>query len=182
MAILKQGLVQVYTGDGKGKTSAALGLAWRMLGQGGRVYICQFLKPPHRPTGEALLGGQFPERLTWEQLDEPWHLGDNRRNEPQIEAMRAAIARQLGRIAERARAGSYDLMILDELVVCLAKKLVDFRSVKELIEQRAGHVEMVLTGRGAPAELIGAADLVSRLEPVKHPYQRGIEARRGIEF
>ena len=96
--------------------------------------------------------------------------------------MQSAVAEKLAQITQIAREGKYDLMILDELIVCLAKKLACWEDVKRVCEERAVHVELVLTGRGASNELMESADLVTRLEEVKHPFQQGISARRGIEF
>ena len=181
MSILKKGLVQVYTGNGKGKTTAAFGLAWRMLGRGGKVYICQFLKPSGRITGESIFARQFAGQLTFEQVEQDWNLYDSDRDPQQRERMQTAIAKKLEQIMQIARTGDYDLMILDELVICLEKQLASWEDVKRILDERAEHVELVLTGRGAGADLMEAADLVTRMEEVKHPYRRGISARQGIE-
>jgi len=112
MAILKKGLVQIYTGDGKGKTTAALGLAWRMLGAGGRVYICQFLKPADLETGEAALARHLAGNLTFERLDEKWDMNTFLSDADQVCTMRQAIARKLSQIQSLVREGRYDLVIL----------------------------------------------------------------------
>jgi len=181
LSILGKGLVQVYTGDGKGKTTAAFGLVWRMLGRGGKVYICQFLKPSGRVTGESILASQFASQLTFEQVEQDWNLYNSENDPQQRESMESAIAQKLEQINQIARAGKYDLMILDELVVCLEKKLACWENVKRILDERAEHVELVLTGRGASDDLIESADLVTQMEEIKHPYQQGIPARRGIE-
>jgi cob(I)alamin adenosyltransferase len=181
LPVLKKGLVQVYTGSGKGKTTAAFGLAWRMLGRGGTVYICQFLKPPDRETGESIFAQRFENQLMFEQLEQNWNLCNSEYNPQQRESMQSAVAEKLEQITQIAREGKYDLMILDELIVCLEKNLAQWEDVKRVLAERAEHVELVLTGRGADDELIESADLVTRMEEVKHPYQQGIPARRGIE-
>jgi cob(I)alamin adenosyltransferase len=181
LAILTKGLVQVYTGNGKGKTTAAFGLAWRMLGRGGKVYICQFLKPSGRITGESMFARQFESQLTFEQVEQDWNLYNSERDPQQKERMQTAIVEKLEQIAQIAREGNYDLMILDELVVCLEKHLAQWEDVKRVLNERAEHVELVLTGRGADEDLIESADLVTRMEEIKHPYQQGITARQGIE-
>ncbi len=181
LSILKKGLVQVYTGNGKGKTTAAFGLAWRMLGRGGKVYICQFLKPSGRVTGESILARQLADRLTFEQVEQDWNLYDSERDPQQKERMQIAIADKLAQITQIAHEGIYDLMILDELVICLEKQLASWEDVKRILAARAEHIELVLTGRGAGADLMEAADLVTRMEEVKHPYRQGISARQGIE-
>ncbi len=182
MAILKKGLVQVYTGPGKGKTTAALGAAWRMLGAGGKVYVCQFLKPQEQTTGEALFAEGLSERLRWERLEQKWDMFSSEADPEQVKQMQTAIAQKLGQINETARKGEYDLMILDEINVCLAKKLARWEDMKAVIEGRAEHVELILTGRGAPEELIKRADLVTKMQEIKHPYQQDTQARRGIEY
>ena len=181
LSILKKGLVQVYTGNGTGKTTAAFGLAWRMLGRGGKVYICQFLKPSGRVTGESIFARQFASQLTFEQVEQDWNLCNSERDPQQRESMQFAVAEKLEQITQIARTGNYDLMILDELVVCLEKNLARWEDVKRILAERAEHVELVLTGRGAGNKLIESADLVTRMEEVKHPYRQGISARRGIE-
>lgn len=185
MGILKKGLVQVYTGPGKGKTTAALGSAWRMLGWGGSVYVCQFLKPVDQVTGEATLAARLsgvPGKLTFERLNEPWDMAAGMDDAEQVERMRAAIARKLAEIRQLARDGGYDLMILDEIVFALHLGLARPGDVSAVIDERAGQVELVLTGRGADEDLMARADLVTRMEEVKHVYEQGIEARRGVEF
>ena len=182
MAILKQGLVQLYTGDGKGKTTAAFGLAWRMLGWGGRVYICQFCKPVDMATGEAHLAERLGDALKLDQLAESWDMASDFANSVATDRMREAISAKLEHIAEISRRGTYDLMILDELVFCLNRGLADAQTVYDLIARRAGHLELVLTGRGADERLIDKADLVTVMQQAKHPYQSGTICRRGIEY
>ena len=182
MPILNKGLVQLYTGRGKGKTTAAFGLAWRMLGAGGRVYICQFLKPADRSTGEAELARQFSDRLTLERLDQPWDMIASWDDPAQLDNMKQALAQKLRHIDRIARRGDYDLMILDEIVFCLAKNLIAWPDLLALIDNRAPTVELLLTGRDADRRLIDKADLVTDMTPLKHPWQSGVPARRGIEF
>ena len=180
--ILRCGLVQVYSGGGKGKTTAALGLAWRMLGVGGKVYVCQFLKPAERYTGEAKMAVELGEKLRWDRLEVKWDLLSSENDPAQVRQMTGAINEKLNQIKQWAIAGEYDLMILDEINVCLAKKLARWEEVQAVIEDRADHVELVLTGRGAPQKLIERADLVTDMQEVKHPFTKGVAARRGIEY
>ena len=185
MAILTKGLVQVYTGPGKGKTIAALGSAWRMLGWGGQVYMCQFLKPAGQKTGEAAMAKRLAEGLgnfTLERLDEPWDMVRGTDDGEQVARMRRGIGRKLAEIRELARSADYDLVILDEIVVALSMGLAEPAAVYGIIDERAAHVELVLTGRGADDDLIRRADLVTRMEEVKHTYQQGVGARRGVEY
>ncbi len=169
------GLVQVYTGDGKGKTTAALGLALRAAGHGLRTYIGQFLKG--RPTGELKAAKLLEPYLTIEQFGEADFVltrGDPRQ---------AALARRgLQRIRQILASGEYDIVVLEEINVALELELIPLEDVLALMEERPSEVELVLTGRGAPQELISRADLVTEMVAIKHPYQRGVKARLGIEF
>jgi len=180
--MLEKGLVQIYTGDGKGKTTAAFGLALRAGGQGNKVLIYQFLKPPCLDIGErfALKLGAVSIRV--ESLDMHWDMSKSLHNESDIEQVRAAITDVLARIAESAAKRFYDVFILDEIVFCYSKGLARLDDIKNIIDQRDPAVEIVLTGRGATDELTALADLVTEMRNVKHPFDKGIRARRGIEF
>ena len=180
--VKKTGLVHVYTGDGKGKTTAAVGLAVRALGWGKKVYVCQFLKPARLKSGEMCLLEKFPEQLCWERIENDWPLKKGGPGERIREQMGRAIEGIWPRIMQATGGGEYDLVILDELICCLSEGLIDWATVKELIEQKHRQVELVLTGRGASKELIGAADLVSEMVERKHPYRTGAKARKGIEY
>jgi len=180
--MLKKGFVQVYTGDGKGKTTAAFGLALRAAGQGNKVLIYQFLKSPSLDIGErsALKLGEAKIRV--EALDIKWDMAKSFEDEKLVAQTKAAIKEALEKIAETAERKFYDLLVLDEIVYCLSKGLAELEDIKNLIERRDPAVEIVLTGRGATKELIAMADLVTEMKNVKHPFDKGIEARRGIEF
>jgi len=185
MTILKRGLVQVYTGKGKGKTTAALGLAWRMLGAGGSVYVCQFLKPKNLATGEGDWAQSITQdagQLQFDRLTIGWDMKLAESDAEQRNIMQRALAEKLSQIRQWARQGRWDLMILDEIVFCLHKNLVRREEVLGVMNERAAHVELVLTGRGADEYLIGHADLVTEMREVKHPFTQGISARRGIEY
>ena len=185
--MLEKGLVQIYTGDGKGKTTAAFGLALRAAGQGNKILIYQFLKPPSLDIGERRTLSSLPS-IKVETLDIQWDMaqppkGEKSTNDPKaIEAAQAAIQEALDRLTETAAKRFYDVLILDEIVYCLSKGLAKLEDVKKLIEKRDSHVEIVLTGRGATKELIAMADLVTEMNNIKHPYDKGTIARRGIEF
>lgn len=180
--MLEKGLVQVYTGDGKGKTTAAFGLALRAAGQGNKVLVYQFLKPPSLDLGERFALQLGAVRIRVEALDQTWDMATSFDNPQDVARMQAAISEALDQLAETARKRFYDVLVLDEIVFCLAKNLAEFSDVKRLIEQRDRAVEIVLTGRGATPELIELADLVTEMKPVKHPFDRRIGARRGIEY
>ena len=183
--ILKQGLVQIYTGSGKGKTTAAFGLIWRMLGRGGRVYICQFLKPADMDTGEStlseMLGSNLIDRFTHERADYHWNMA--KADDPEQRKMAAVrIYEAIERVKELLKKGSHDLVILDELIVCYHMKLINLEDIKALIKLKAAHTELVMTGRGADKKVIELANLVTEMKEIKHPYSEGIQARKGIEY
>ena len=169
------GLVQVYTGNGKGKTTCALGLAFRAVGCGLNVIMIQFLKP----------AGGYGEHISASRMDGfeilPMgvdHMDENVPLERDLELTRAAMTKA----REVLTSGEYDLVILDEINNSLKFNHVTPQEVIELLESRAPHTEVVLTGRGAPQEIIDYADLVTEMRMVKHPMDKGVPARRGIEF
>jgi cob(I)alamin adenosyltransferase len=173
-ARLTRGHVQVYTGDGKGKTTAALGLALRASGRGLQTYVGQFMKGQHYGELDAVRDNPF---ITIEQY------GDVRcihREEATSEHVRQA-QQGLERAREAMRSGKYDIIVLDEVNVTIWFGLLQVDDVLAFIDQRPEHVELVLTGRRAPQKLIERADLVTEMRPVKHYYEQGVMARKGIE-
>ena len=180
--MLEKGLVQIYTGDGKGKTTAAFGLALRAAGQGHKVLIYQFLKPPSLDIGERFALQLGAVRIRVESLDVPWDMSQSLKDQKAVSQMQKAISEVLERIAQTAEKRFYDVLILDEIVFCLSKGLVKLQDIKNIIDRRDPAVEIVLTGRGASHELIALADLVTEMKNVKHPFEKGTSARRGIEF
>ncbi len=180
--MLKKGLVQIYTGDGKGKTTAAFGLALRAAGQGNKVLIYQFLKPPSLDIGERFALQLGAVRIRVEALDVPWDMSKSLDDEEDVAKMQAAISEVLERITETAEKRFYDVLILDEIVFCLSKGLAKLEDIKNIIDKRDPAVEIVLTGRGATKELIALADLVTEMKNIKHPFDKGLPPRRGIEF
>ena len=180
--MLEKGLVQIYTGDGKGKTTAAFGLALRAAGQGNKVLIYQFLKPPSLDIGERFALQLGAVRIRVEALDVPWDMAKSFKDERAVAKMKAAISESLQRIAETAEKRFYDVLILDEIVYCLSKGLAKLEDIKNIIDKKDPAVEIVLTGRGATKELIAMADLVTEMKNVKHPFDKGITSRRGIDF
>lgn len=170
---MEKGYLQVYTGDGKGKTTAAFGLAVRALCAGRRVYIGQFVKSmKYSETGiEALFAG-----LRIEQLGSGCFID----RDPSPEDV--ALARTgLTRCREAMTSGEYDLVVLDELTIALHYGLLGVGEVLEALRSREAHVEAVVTGRYAPQELIDAADLVTEMREVKHYYAHGVRSREGID-
>ena len=169
-----QGFVQVYTGDGKGKTTAALGLALRAAGAGLRVYFGQFIKNADYSEIKAL--ARFADCITVRQFGRGCFL----LTEPAPED-RAAARRALDAIGLAIVSGDYDLVIADEANVAVALGLIEPDDLVALIDQRPEQVELVLTGRGAPDAVLARADLVTEMRCVRHYYDRGVLARPGIE-
>lgn len=170
------GRIQIYTGNGKGKTTAALGLALRAAGHGKKTYIGQFLK-----------GQDYGELHSAEKL-KPWltiaqfgrkdfvHVTENPDQED-IDMARTGLNKCL----QAMLSGDFDIIILDEINVVLHFKLLQINEVESFLEQRPAAVELVLTGRYAPAQLIAKADLVTEMKDIKHYYAQGVSARSGIE-
>jgi cob(I)alamin adenosyltransferase len=173
---LSRGLVQVYTGEGKGKTTAGLGLGLRAVGQGLRVYIIQFLKG--RETGESRAAALLAPALTLRRFGRPGFGKLSSPSPEDLQRLKEAWDHACGVIT----AGDHDLVILDEINPALAHGLVPLAEVLEVLSRRPAHVEVVLTGRQAPAELLQVADLVTEMQPLKHYFRAGVRARPGIEW
>ena len=168
-----KGYLQVYTGNGKGKTTAAFGLALRAAGAGKKVYIAQFVKGMHYSELDIL--PTIPN-ITLKQYGRGCFI----RNEP-VEEDRAAARQGLADSEEILRSGSYDVVILDEAAIALYYSLFSFDELKGALLNRADHVEVIITGRNAPQELLDMADLVTEMKEIKHYYAQGVQARPGIE-
>ena len=182
---LENGLTQVYTGKGKGKTTAAFGLTWRMLGYGGKVYFCQFLKPEEIDTGEAFTAHKmqeiFPGLLDYCRSDYKWNMGTW--DDPaQRQIAGEKIYARLAEIEKLLPSGEYDLVVLDELVVCYDMGLITIEDIKKLIDIKHPGTELVMTGRGGDEKLYDLVDLVTEMTEIKHPFNAGIPARKAIEF
>lgn len=169
-----QGFVQIYTGNGKGKTTAALGLALRAAGAGLRVYFGQFIKNADYSEIKAL--ARFADCIMVRQFGRGCFL----LTEPAPED-RAAARRALEGLSEALTSRDYDLVIADEANVAVALGLIEPDDLVALIDLRPEQVELVLTGRGAPEAVLARADLVTEMRCVRHYYDRGVLARQGIE-
>ncbi len=175
MTPLREGFVQLYTGDGKGKTTAALGLVLRALGQGLRPVVLQFMKAD--PTwGEIVTLTKLGVPVRQCGLDHWVFKGEA------SEEDLAAAAAGFDRAKALVYGGDYDLVVLDELATAVFFELVPMDRVIAMIAGKPAAVELVITGRRAPDELIEAADLVTEMRPLKHYYDAGVQARAGIEF
>lgn len=170
------GLIQVFTGSGKGKTTAALGEALRACGHNYKVLVVQFMKG-QIDYGEVKIASKIPN-LDLKQFGLPTFV---KKGEPSREDLRLA---QEGFLFAKSAIENkkYDMVILDEVNVAIDYGLLGLEEVLTLLKERPDGVEIILTGRYAPKEIIEIADLVSNIEEVKHPYQKGIPARKGVEW
>ncbi|MDR2300860.1 MAG: cob(I)yrinic acid a,c-diamide adenosyltransferase [Deltaproteobacteria bacterium] len=189
--------VQVYTGDGKGKTTAAIGLAIRALGAGHKVLFLQFMKD--KRYGEHKVLANLSPNLTLETLGKPYFVIKKEHATKELLKKYAdscvifepgkppadyvqMTASGIARAHEAASGGQYNLVVLDELNCALFFELAKWAEVKALITDRSPATELVFTGRNAPPELLALADLVTEFKAVKHYFDQGIEARKGIEM
>jgi cob(I)alamin adenosyltransferase len=176
MARLEKGLIQVYTGNGKGKTSAAFGLALRAVGRGLKVFIIQFIKGGF-DYGELYVVDKLPN-VTLKAFGRGKFITEKPASREDIKLAEEALT-----LAEKiVKSGEYDIVILDEINVALKLELIKTEKVLKLVKNKPKHVEIVLTGRYAPEEIVEAADLVTEMREVKHPFNNGYEARKGIEY
>ena len=167
--------MQVYTGDGKGKTTAALGLALRALGHDLRVVVVQFMKAD--PSwGEIVEARRIGLDVLQVGLGHWVRMGEATDDD------RRAAGEGFTRAREIVVGGAFDLVILDELLTALYFELVPLADVLRLFEEKPAHVELVITGRRAPDEVVATADLVTEMRAVKHYYDAGVPAREGIEY
>lgn len=181
--MLDKGLVQIYTGDGKGKTTAAVGLAVRAAGHNAKVLFYQFLKPSTLNVGEyRFIQAARTDRIVWRTIELPWDMFASKRDPHVVAQIKKAIHSALKEVQTAAHEHYYDVIVLDEIVYCLKEHLADVEDVKAIVRNRDPRVELVLTGRGANAELIEMADLVTEMRSIKHPFENGTFARAGIEY
>lgn len=168
-------MIHVYTGNGKGKTTAAFGLAIRAIGVGKRVFIAQFVKD--MKYSECFIEDHFSEAIKIEQWGASCLLNRDKTEEDYSKAKEG-----LARCAEILKEGAYDVVVMDELNIALHMKLITIGEVLEALRHGGTKSEVIITGRYAPNELIEIADLVTEMKEVKHYYQKGVQNRRGIDL
>jgi cob(I)alamin adenosyltransferase len=176
-SIAEKGLIIVNTGNGKGKTTAALGMVMRSLGHGYRVAIVQYIKGAWEPAEKAVLS-KFSDQLEFQAMGEgfTWDTQDRDRD---IQMAKLAWEKSLSYIVDE----SYRLILLDEINVALKLGYLDVEEVLAGLEQKPANTHVILTGRGVPAAIIDRADLVTEMNPIKHPFrEQGVKAQPGIEF
>jgi cob(I)alamin adenosyltransferase len=167
------GKIHIYTGDGKGKTTAALGLTLRAIGAGYRVYIIQFLKGQDYSELKSL---KPLEAVTLKRFGEKNYV-----LKPGQAKDRQAARQALAWSQKILRSGRFDVVVLDEVFLALFFKLLPVSAVVELLKNKPQNVELILTGRRAPERIIRLADYVTEMKEIKHPYKHGLLARKGIE-
>jgi cob(I)alamin adenosyltransferase len=173
---LEKGLVQVYTGEGKGKTSAAFGLALRAVGRGLQVFVIQFIKGGF-DYGELYVVKRLPN-LELKAFGQGKFVTQVPAGEKDVELAKEALT-----LAKRVvESGEYDVVILDEVNVAIHLGLLSVEEVVNLVKVKPKHVELVFTGRYAPKEIVEVADLVTEMREIKHPYAKGVKPRKGIEY
>ena len=173
---MQQALIQVYTGPGKGKTTAATGLIIRALGQGLKVLLVRFLKPQLPVSGEL----NILNNLSGLEIVTAGLGGIAAQKTPKL--LRRNVAETLALVKPKILSGDYDLVVLDEFNAVLHKNYLPLEEGLQLLDQRPPQTELVLTGRNAPPEVLARAGLVTRMEADRHPFAQGLPARPGIEF
>lgn len=174
MALKRKGYIQVYTGNSKGKTTAALGLALRAAGAGHRVFIAQFIKKGKTSEHKAL--ERFKDLIEIKQFG----TGFIRTEEQLPNAIKSAL-KGFAAVEEIIKSGKYDMVILDEINVAIFKRLIPLENVLRLLDSKPANVELLLTGRYADEHIIEKADLVTEMKEIKHYFSAGVKARKGIE-
>ncbi len=175
-ASASRGIIVVNTGDGKGKSSSAFGMVARAMGHGMKVVVIQFIKGA-MPTGEEQFYARFPSEIIFKAMGEgfTWDTQDKSRD---IEICQIAWQESKRYLTDE----SVDLVVLDELNIALSYQYLDWQAIEQDIINRPEHQHVVITGRGAPTELIAIADTVTEMQEIKHAFNSGIKAQKGIEL
>jgi cob(I)alamin adenosyltransferase len=175
---MTKGLIHVYTGEGKGKTTAAFGLAKRAAGHGRKVLILQFLKSRTRNSGEIRSAKKTGIKVvTFSGQTTPLF-------DPlvKISSLKGSIKKAVSTAVKEIKSRAYDLVILDEFNTVLACRYAALKDAEKIIKAKPENLELIFTGRGAPKGLINMADYVTEMRMIKHPFNNGVRARKGIEF
>lgn len=175
---MKPGLIQIYTGNGKGKTTAAIGLAIRAAGAGLKVAFYQFLKGGEFPVSEEKTLNSL-ENIDYIRFDETTPLFDKKVS---VENLAGQVQKDLEIVSNDILTGTYNLVILDELTHLVNFGLVDEKQIFKMLDSKPAAMEIVITGRAASKGLLKRAGLVTEMKEVKHPFKNGIKARKGIDF
>jgi cob(I)alamin adenosyltransferase len=175
---MTKGLIHVYTGEGKGKTTAAFGLAKRAAGHGKKVLVLQFLKSRMQDSGEIASARKTGIKvIRFEDQTTPLFDPDVK-----LDDLKKAVHNAVELAVKEVKSGSYDIVILDEFNTALGCDYAELKDAKAIISAKPEGLELIFTGRGAPEGLIELADYVTEMRMVKHPFKKGVKARKGIEF
>jgi cob(I)alamin adenosyltransferase len=173
----EKGAIHVYTGDGKGKTTAALGLAWRAVSRGLKVYMVQFMKAPNT-SGEHLFADSFAPMFTIRPMGRNGFIGDRPVEPEDLSCAEAALESARGAMLS----GKYDVLILDEANVAVYKRLLEVEKLLALMADKPNDLVLVLTGRNAHPDVIDIADVVVEMKKIKHHFDKGVRATEGIDY
>jgi cob(I)alamin adenosyltransferase len=175
---LERGLIQVYTGDGKGKTTASIGLGIRAVGRGFKVYMVQFLKGTDTGELHTLKNIENFKVFRFQSTEKFfWNL-----NEEEKKILAEDMKKAYEFVVDVLQNKKCDILILDEIMAAIHSKVYTVEDVLKLIDMKPKEMELVLTGRSAPQEIMERADLVTEMKAIKHPFEKGIPARYGIEY
>lgn len=177
---MKKGRIHIYTGCGKGKTTASIGLAVRAALSGFRVCMFQFLKTRCSSVDNGLSMPNF--KIVCFDERHPMFGGSKGAAMRAPDRITKKILSDIRKVKKVIAGGRYDVIVLDEIINCVSEKFVDEKYVLDLVAAKPEKTELILTGRGATRRLIASADYVTRLDKVKHPFDKGLAARRGIEY
>ena len=175
---MENGQIHIYTGDGKGKTTAAMGLAFRASAYDKKIYILQFLKG--RKTGERITSDKF-DNITFERANKSKKFFIQM-NDKEKKEQKAEIKEIWNKINDLLENSDYEIIIFDEIMGAISNGMVEIEDVKELLDNKGKDKEVILTGRKAPQELIEKADYVTEMKMIKHPFNKNVSARKGIEY
>ncbi len=175
---MAKGLIHVYTGDGKGKTTSAIGLAVRAAGHNKNVLILQFLKSRTRDRGEIAVAKKCGITvIKFKGQTSPFF-----NPEVTLSMLKKAVKESISVSLEKIKSNDYDLIIMDEFINLISTEYATMADARKIIKAKPERLEIVFTGRGAPKELIKIADYVTEMRMIKHPFSKGLKARKGIEF
>lgn len=175
---MPKGLIHLYTGNGKGKTTSAFGLAIRAKGHGRNVLILQFLKSGIRNSGEENIAKSIGiEIMRFKGQTTP--LFDKQAN---LQKLKESIQDALVLSIDKLKSKAYDIVILDEIITALSSNLISEEDIQKILDAKPYNTELVMTGRGASQWLMDKADYVTEMRMVKHPFEKKVKARKGIEF
>lgn len=175
---MSKGLIHVYTGKGRGKTTAAVGLAMRAAGHGKKVLILQFLKSGIKDSGEVIIAKKSNIKvIKFKGQTSPIF-----NPKVKLSELKKSVKEAIALSIKKIKSGSYDLIIMDEFNNLVSSGYATIGDVKKIIREKPEGLELVFTGRGVSEELIKVADYVTEMRMIKHPFNKGVKARKGIEF